>query len=78
MKTIWMVFKAQKHPPYVPVVHVRDSLLTDSEKRQSAVKAWDRAVKHLRSNESRLRTENQIIRGEEHTVWRWVSLEEKR
>jgi hypothetical protein len=65
--------QAHKSPPFIPVTHVRDTLLTNQEKTNQGF-LWDRAVRYLSSNESRLRTENQIIKGEEYTVWHWVSL----
>lgn len=33
---------------------------------------WDGAVKFLEENESRVRTEVQIVSGEEFHVWRWL------
>lgn len=35
-------------------------------------KIWDRAVKFLSANESRIRTETQQIKGADFLVWRWI------
>jgi hypothetical protein len=33
---------------------------------------WDRAVKQISQSESRVRSESQLIHGEEFDVWRWI------
>ena len=33
---------------------------------------WDKAVKFLSANESRVRVEMKTIQGEEFAVWRWL------
>jgi len=35
-------------------------------------KVWERAVKFLSANESRIREESQRIKGADFTVWRWI------
>lgn len=35
-------------------------------------KVWDRAVKFLEANESRVRTERQRVEGVDREVWRWL------
>lgn len=35
-------------------------------------KPWERAVKFLSANESRIRVESQRINGADYTVWRWI------
>ena len=39
---------------------------------------WDRAVKFLSANESRVREETQKISGEEFAVWRWLQVRRAR
>ncbi|XP_077565892.1 inner nuclear membrane protein Man1 [Stigmatopora nigra] len=57
--------------PYLPIPHVRDSLVPpQNRKKMQAV--WERAVKFLSSNESRIRTESQKIGGADFLVWRWI------
>jgi len=59
--------------PYLAVPHVRDMLIPLSKKKQM-LPIWDKAVQYLNENESRVRTENQIISGEEFMVWRWLQV----
>nr|XP_055045606.1 inner nuclear membrane protein Man1 [Misgurnus anguillicaudatus] len=56
---------------YLPIPHVRDSLVQPQE-RKKMKKVWDRAVKFLSANESRIRTETQRIGGADFMVWRWL------
>ena len=35
---------------------------------------WDKAVKFIEANESRVRLETQVIEGEEFAVWRWIQV----
>uniref|UniRef100_UPI00398F356C inner nuclear membrane protein Man1-like n=1 Tax=Pristiophorus japonicus TaxID=55135 RepID=UPI00398F356C len=57
--------------PYVPVPHVRDTLIQPKD-RKKMKKIWQKAVQFLEANESRIRTEDQIINGEDFSVWRWT------
>ncbi|XP_051977156.1 inner nuclear membrane protein Man1-like [Xyrauchen texanus] len=57
--------------PYLPIPHVRDTLVQPQD-RKKMKKVWDRAVKFLSANESRIRTETQRIGGADSTVWRWL------
>ena len=42
--------------------------------RQRLSKAWNRAVRFLSANESRIRVESQRIAGEDFEVWRWIHI----
>ncbi|CAL8242322.1 unnamed protein product [Merluccius merluccius] len=57
--------------PYLPIPHVRDSLVQPQD-RAKMKKVWERAVKFLSSNESRIREEPQLINGANFMVWRWI------
>ncbi|XP_038675663.1 LEM domain-containing protein 2-like [Scyliorhinus canicula] len=57
--------------PYVPIPHVRDTLI-QPEDRKKLTKTWQNAVVFLEANESRIRTETQRINGEDFLVWRWT------
>ncbi|XP_069012493.1 inner nuclear membrane protein Man1 [Embiotoca jacksoni] len=57
--------------PYLPIPHVRDSLVQPQE-RKKMKKIWEQAVKFLSANESRIRTETQRIGGADFLVWRWI------
>lgn len=41
-----------------------------SSKRLKAL--WERAEKQISQSESRIRSESQLIHGEEFDVWRWI------
>nr|KAG5706031.1 hypothetical protein BaRGS_028140 [Batillaria attramentaria] len=53
------------------VQHVRDQLLPPAT-RKANQHIWDKAVKFIEANESRVRLETQVIEGEEFAVWRWI------
>ncbi|XP_017677668.1 PREDICTED: inner nuclear membrane protein Man1 [Lepidothrix coronata] len=57
--------------PYMPVLHVRDSLIPPQDRRKMN-KVWNRAVDFLAANESRVRTETRRIGGAEFLVWKWM------
>ncbi|XP_033832250.1 inner nuclear membrane protein Man1 [Periophthalmus magnuspinnatus] len=61
----------QELQPFLPIPHVRDSLVQPQD-RKKMKKVWDRAVKFLSANESRIRTETQLIGGADFLVWRWI------
>ncbi|KAM3587837.1 uncharacterized protein V6R79_014974 [Siganus canaliculatus] len=61
----------QELQPYLPIPHVRDSLVQPQD-RKKMKKIWERAVKFLSANESRIRTEPQRINGTDFEVWRWI------
>ena len=42
--------------------------------RKAMQKIWDKAVKFIEANESRVRLETQVIEGEEFAVWRWIQV----
>lgn len=60
-----------RHPEFIPVSHVRDQLLPPKQ-RQNLRPRWEKAVKFIEANESRIRIENQSVQGEEFLVWRWL------
>ncbi|KAI0216329.1 Inner nuclear membrane protein Man1 [Lamellibrachia satsuma] len=57
--------------PYLAIPHVRDMLIAPADRAQKQA-LWDKAVKFLSANESRIRVETQKIHGEEFAVWRWL------
>ncbi|XP_034381940.1 inner nuclear membrane protein Man1 [Cyclopterus lumpus] len=57
--------------PYLPIPHVRDSLVQPQD-RKKMKKVWERAVRFLSANESRIRKETQRIGGADFLVWRWI------
>jgi len=57
--------------PYIPVPHVRDSLIPLKDRR-SKQWMWNKVVEFLSANESRIRTEVHLIDGEETDCWKWI------
>uniref|UniRef100_A0A8C4Q678 Man1/Src1-like C-terminal domain-containing protein n=1 Tax=Eptatretus burgeri TaxID=7764 RepID=A0A8C4Q678_EPTBU len=58
--------------PYMSVLHVRDSLIQPRD-RARLMKVWKMADNFISSHrESRIRTEYQVVNGEDCEVWRWV------
>ncbi|CAC5404222.1 LEMD3 [Mytilus coruscus] len=58
-------------PSFMAIQHVRDQLLPIS-KRKKLLPIWEKAVKFIEANESRIRVESQSIQGEEFLVWKWL------
>ena len=63
--------RRQDNQEYVAISHVRDVLIP-IQQRKKMQPLWDKAVKFLSANESRVRVETQKIAGEEFAVWRWL------
>lgn len=62
---------AEGRERFVAINHVRDQLIPPQQ-RASMHSVWEEAVAYLESKESRLRTEVQLVSGEEFRVWRWL------
>ncbi|OXU26861.1 hypothetical protein TSAR_010602 [Trichomalopsis sarcophagae] len=56
---------------YLAINHIRDNLIPPKDRKKLAG-LWDKAVKFLDENESRIRREVQLVSGEEFQVWRWL------
>ncbi|XP_043286043.1 inner nuclear membrane protein Man1 [Venturia canescens] len=56
---------------YLAINHVRDNLIPPKDRKKMAA-LWEKAVKFLDENESRIRREVQQVAGEEFHVWRWL------
>ncbi|KAL6255390.1 hypothetical protein P5V15_013727 [Pogonomyrmex californicus] len=56
---------------FLAINHVRDNLIPPKD-RKRMVNLWEKAVKFLDENESRIRREVQQVAGEEFHVWRWL------
>ncbi|KAM4700373.1 LEM domain-containing protein 2 [Discoglossus pictus] len=65
----WML--GREAYPYVGIVHVRDTLIPPQDRKRLR-NVWERSVRFLGENESRLRSESQRISGEDLMVWRWT------
>ncbi|XP_076650059.1 LEM domain-containing inner nuclear membrane protein MAN1 [Halictus rubicundus] len=56
---------------FLAISHVRDNLIPPKDRKKMA-SLWEKAVKFLDENESRIRREVQQVAGEEFHVWRWL------
>ncbi|KAJ8680455.1 hypothetical protein QAD02_016242 [Eretmocerus hayati] len=56
---------------YLAINHIRDNLIPPKDRRRLSG-VWEKAVKYLDENESRIRREVQLVAGEEFQVWRWL------
>ncbi|KAK0180729.1 hypothetical protein PV327_003083 [Microctonus hyperodae] len=56
---------------YLAINHVRDNLIPPKDRKKMSA-LWEKAVKFLDENESRIRREVQQVAGEEFRVWRWL------
>lgn len=56
---------------FVVINHVRDMILSVADRKKKA-NTWAKAVKFINENESRVRTEVQVVQGEPFEVWRWI------
>ncbi|VDP25901.1 unnamed protein product [Soboliphyme baturini] len=57
--------------PYIAIPRVRDMLISPYN-RLELMPVWEKAVRYLNENESRVRAEVHSINGEEVMVWRWL------
>ena len=58
---------------YIAIPHLRDMLIAPHE-RHSKQNLWKRALDFLLAKESRLRSETQVVAGEEFEVLRWIQV----
>lgn len=57
----------------MPILHIRDTLLTASEREtKNMVNLWNKAVKFIEDNESRVKAELVNIDGEDFRAWKWI------
>ena len=56
---------------FLAINHVRDNLIPPRDRKKMSG-LWEKAVKFLDENESRIRREVQQVAGEEFHVWRWL------
>ncbi|XP_043796080.1 inner nuclear membrane protein Man1 [Apis laboriosa] len=56
---------------FLAINHIRDNLISPKDRKKMAG-LWEKAVKFLDENESRIRREVQQVSGEEFHVWRWL------
>lgn len=57
--------------PFIAIPHIRDQLIPMRERKKKE-HLWNKAVKFLSENESRVREDTRTIHGEDFHVWRWI------
>ncbi|ESN95451.1 hypothetical protein HELRODRAFT_114647 [Helobdella robusta] len=65
--------KDSKVKPFIPLSHVRDALIPMAD-RKKKMSLWNRAIRFISENESRVEQDVQMINGEEVAIWKWVEL----
>jgi len=69
------LLQSPDEPQSMPVMHIRDTLLSPSERKTSKYKKiWDKVVKHIESTESRVKVELENIEGDDYKTWKWVGV----
>ena len=69
------LLQSPDNPQSMPVLHIRDTLLTPSERKTSKnKKIWNKVVKHIESTESRVKVDMENIEGDDYKTWKWVAL----
>lgn len=57
----------------MPVLHIRDTLLTPAERKSKQMSAtWNKALKFIEEHESRIKVELVNIDGEDFRAWKWI------
>jgi membrane protein Man1 len=68
------LLQSPDNPTSMPVLHIRDTLLSPSERKSSKYKRiWNNVVKHIETVESRVKVEIENIEGDDYKTWKWVA-----
>lgn len=68
------LLQSPDNPQSMPVLHIRDTLLSMSERKNSKYnRIWDKVVKFIEAKESRVKVELENIDGEDYKTWKWVA-----
>ncbi|XP_054152889.1 uncharacterized protein LOC128951666 [Oppia nitens] len=68
------LLQSPDNPQSMPVLHIRDTLLSPSERKTSKYKKiWNKVVKHIESTESRVKVDIENIEGDDYKTWKWVA-----
>ena len=69
------LLQSPDNPQSMPVLHIRDTLLSPSERKTSKYKKiWNKVVKHIESTESRVKVDIENIEGDDYKTWKWVAV----
>lgn len=68
------LLQSPDEPQSMPVHHIRDTLLSASERKSSKFRRiWAKVVEHIENNESRVKVELKEIEGEQFKAWKWIA-----
>lgn len=68
------ILQSTDEPQSMPVLHIRDTLLSPSERKSGKYKRiWDKVVNHIENSESRIKVEFKKIEGEDFKAWKWIA-----
>lgn len=68
------ILQSPDEPQSMPVLHIRDTLLSPSERKSGKYKRiWDKVVNHIENSESRIKVEFKKIEGEDFKAWKWIA-----
>ncbi|KAH9529477.1 LEM domain, partial [Dermatophagoides farinae] len=68
------LLQSPDEPQSMPVLHIRDTLLSPAEKKSSKYKrVWDKVVKQIENSDSRVKVVFKEIDGEEFKAWKWIA-----
>lgn len=72
-KSLELLQSPDTSPGSMPVLHIRDTLLTPSERKTAKYKKiWNKVVKHIESTESRVKVDLESIEGDDYKTWKWL------
>lgn len=67
------LLQSPDEPGSMPVLHIRDTLISPSERKDTQLmRIWEQVVKHIESEESRVKVDMEEIEGETFKTWKWL------
>lgn len=67
------LLQSPDEPGSMPVLHIRDTLISPSERKdQNLMKIWAQVVRHIETEESRVKVDMEEIEGETFKTWKWL------
>ena len=69
------LLQSPDEPQSMPVLHIRDTLLSPSERKSNKYRRiWNKVVNHIENSESRVKVEFKKIDGEDFKAWKWIAV----
>jgi membrane protein Man1 len=67
------LLQSPDEPGSMPVLHIRDTLISPTERKdQNLMKIWAQVVRHIETEESRVKVDMEEIEGETFKTWKWL------